>query len=133
MNLRIIEAEIKSLDEVQIKACTYEERLRLRNLALSGTILFANEQKAEFLILRGAITNLLSQPDIDLKVTGHILNEFAGDAVIMVADVEENLFSRFRPFIDRKRVILMPDDSGKNIRVNETLQMIASMQITTPT
>jgi hypothetical protein len=133
MNLRIIEAEIKSLDEVQIKKCTYEERLRLRNLALSGTILFANAQKAEFLILRGAITNLLSQPDADLKVTGHILNEFAGDAVIMVADIQEKLFSRFRPFIDRNKIILMPDDSGKNLRVNETLQILASMQITTPT
>ncbi len=133
MNLRIIEAEIKSLDEVQIKACTYEERLRLRNLALSGTVLFANDQKAEFLILRGAITNLLSQPEVDLKVTGHILNKFAGDAVIMVSDVQDKLFSRFRPFINGMKVILMPDDEGKNLSVNETLQMIASMQITIPT
>jgi hypothetical protein len=133
MNLRIIEAEIKSLDEVQIKKCTYEERLRLRNLALSGTILFANEQKAEFLILRGAISNLLSQPDVDLKVTGHILNEFVGDAVIMVADVDDKLFARFSPFINKKKVILMPDDSGKNLTVNETLQIISSMQISTPT
>ena len=62
-----------------------------------------------------------------------ILNEFAGDAVIMVADVEEKLFSRFKPFIDRKKVILMPDNSRKNLKVNEVLQMIPSMEISTPT
>jgi len=132
MNLRIIEAEIRSLDEVQIKTCTNEERMRLRNLALSGTVLFANKQKAEFLILRGAITNMLSVPDLDLKVTGQILNEFAGDAVLMIADLDENLFSRFSQFINRKKVILMPDDSHKNLTVNETLQMIASMKISIP-
>ena len=133
MNLRIIEVEIKSLDEVQVRTCTYEERQRLRNLALSGTILFANEQKAEFLILRGAIDNLLSAGDVDLKVTAHILNEFGGDAVLMVADIPDKLFARIRPFINKKKVILMPDDNGKNLKVNEALQMIASMQISTPT
>jgi hypothetical protein len=129
MNLNILDANVEPLKKNIDWPLTRETLIRQRLQSLSGMILFANKQRTDFLVVRGAIHDMLSVPEDDLCRTGNIFNQFEGEAVLIVADVHDELLEKFKCLIDSEKVIIMPDDRNKNMSVNDALRMIASVQI----
>ncbi|CAN5680319.1 hypothetical protein BH11BAC1_BH11BAC1_16500 [soil metagenome] len=129
MNVKIIDAEMRPLELNSGVPYSKENLIRQRLLNLSGTVLFANREKADFLVVHGAIHDLLKVSVDDLQRTGNILSTFKGEAVLIASDVYDDVLEKFKPYINKKKVFIMPEDTNKCIPVTDALRIIASVDI----
>lgn len=124
MSLKVTEAFLKPVNK---PALTRIELIENRIHYLGEGIADANERKSEFFIIRGEVSDLLNMSDENLERLGTLLKNFAGTAVLFVADLHPLILSRFRKYVSY-RVLFFPDDTNKNISIREILALMESLR-----
>lgn len=124
MSLKVTEAFLKPVNKPEL---TRIELIENRIHYLNEGIVDANNRKSEFFIIRGEVADLLNMSDEKLERLGTLLKNFAGTAVLFVADINPLIISRFRKYVSY-RVLFFPDDTHKNISIREILALMESLR-----
>ncbi len=121
MTLKITEALLKPV----LPGAKYSRTdiIESRFHYLGDGIAEANTRKSVFFVIRGEIPDMLNISEPDLLQLGRMLDTFRGAAVLIVADLDETIISKFRPFISQK-VLFFPDDTNKNLSIRDMLAMV---------
>ena len=104
-----------------------EKMVAERILALKRIVDFANINKADFLVVAGDLFDKLKTPSDDLKKTATILNNFVGEAVVIIPGNHDyfsasgdELWSNFSKHINEEKVFVLTDYRPKSFAVNDS-------------